>query len=57
MTTQIMRYRFSVAALSMALWFAGMPAFAQSNTDETNLFQARIKEAASNLADRPAFGN
>jgi hypothetical protein len=41
----------------MALWFAGMPAFAQSNADETNLFQRRIKDAARNLADRPAFKN
>ena len=57
MTIQIMRYRCSVAALSVALWFAGMPAFAQSSANETTLFQARIKEAASNLADRPAFKN
>ena len=57
MTIQIMRCRCSVAALSVALWFAGMPAFAQSSANETTLFQARIKEAASNLADRPAFKN
>ena|SRR6516165_10058293 len=57
MTTQIMRYQYSLAALSMALWFAATPAFAESNADETSLFQARIKDAARNLADRPAFKN
>ena len=41
----------------MTLWFAGTPAFAQSSTNETNLFQARIKEAAQNFAGRPAFKN
>jgi hypothetical protein len=57
MTTQIMRCRYGLAALSMTLLFAGTPAFAQSNANETNLFQARIKEAARNFAGRPAFKN
>jgi hypothetical protein len=44
-----MRYQYSLAALSMTLWFAATPAFAESNADETSLFQARIKDAARNL--------
>jgi hypothetical protein len=57
MTTRIMRYRYGLVTLSMALWFAAMPAFAQSSTNETDLFQARIKDAARNFASRPAFKN
>jgi hypothetical protein len=57
MTTRIMRNRYCLVALSITLWFAGTPAFAQSSPNETDLFQARIKDAARNFASRPAFKN
>jgi hypothetical protein len=57
MATQITSYGRNLAGPLMALWFVGTPAMAQSASNETDLFQTRIKDAARNFTPGSAFKN
>jgi hypothetical protein len=45
---RVMRYRHSLRALLMALWFVSPPAFAQTGTNETGSRETGSKETAAN---------